>query len=74
MSVTAIDNCCARSMMSLMSTTTGVVVGMPGATGEVVVPVVDVAASCAMVRVQSSNAMKVSGLPVSNRVDGRSLL
>ena len=64
-------------MMSLMSTTTGVVVGMPlpGVTGKVVVPVVDVAASCAMVRVQSSNAIRVSGLPISDRtVDGCSLL
>ena len=27
-----------------------------------------------LVRVQSSNAMRMSGLPISNRVDGRSLL
>jgi hypothetical protein len=75
-SFTAIDNVFACSMMSpmLTSTTMGVVVGVPGFTGEVVMPVMDIAAVCAMVRVQSSNAMKVSGLPISNRVDGRSLL
>ena len=54
--------------------TVGVAVGMPGVAGEVVMPVMDVAARCAMVRVQSSNAMRVPGLPISNRVDGRSLL
>ena len=75
-SFTATDNLFACSMMSpmLTSTTMGVVVGVPGLTGEVVMPVMDVAAGCAMVRVQSSNAMRVPGLPVSNRVDGRSLL
>ena len=73
--LTAIDDACVRSLISLMSIITGVAVGLPGAVEDVAMSAVVVAASCAMMRVQSSNAMRVPGLPISDRtVDGRSLL
>ena len=72
---TASDDIRVRFMISLMSTITGVAVGLPGAVGDIAMSAVVVAASCAMVRVQSSNAMMIPGLPISDRtVDGRSLL
>ena len=73
--LTAIDDARVRFMISLMSIITGVAVGLPGAVEGVAGSAVVVAASCAMMRVQSSNVMRIPGLPISDRtVDGRSLL
>ena len=47
--VTASDDICVRFMMSLMSTTTGVVVGLAGAVGDIAMSAVVVAVDCAMI-------------------------
>ena len=73
--LTAIDDARVQSMISLMSIIIGVAVGLPGAVEGVAMSAVVVAASCAMMRVQSSNAVRIPGLPISDRtVDGHSLL
>ena len=73
--LTAMDDSRVRFMISLMSMVTGVAVRLPGAVEDVAMSAVVVAASCAMMRVQSSNAVRIPGLPISDRtVDGRALL